>query len=192
MKSVKSYSIIVCTLFLLQTWSSQALAQLTVGATIGTATRWSVPDRLGALGLGFNLAAKYKVWKGLVVGIDYGYFGFGPESNGANYKVSYSSYMGSLEYQLLKNKFKPYIGVDVGVYNWHTVTTIDLSSSGGNQDLIRNEFYFGFAPTVGANYALSERINLNANLKLNTVIIREGAPIGYASLSVGVFYTLMK
>ncbi len=181
-----------CILFLLP--SAKTFAQLSVGLSVGPATRWSVPKSIQSLGVGINASLRYKVWKGLVTGVNFSGYKFGPEeknTGNVGYKISYYSYTGTFEYHLLKKKFKPYVGVDIGVFNYHTVTTINFGVL-GDQSLVKNEYYFGFAPLLGANYSLTERFQLNANLKFNTVIIKEAAPIGYASLSLGFFYRLSR
>lgn len=188
MKHRPPLSFIVCFTLLFQPLTN-AFSQLSIGITAGPASRWSVPKSIDALGLGFNASVKYRLWKGLVAGANFSYYKFNPEDKGSNYKTSYYSYTGSVEYHLLKNKLKPYAGLDLGVFNYHTVTTIDIVFS--KLDFVKDEYYFGMAPVIGANYSLSKRFDLNANLKFNFVFIPEAAPIGYAYLSVGVFYKIL-
>ncbi len=170
-------------------------AQISIGVTGGAATRWSLPKHKEAVGLGYTASAKYKISERWTAGANFSSFHFGPEeksTDNVDYKITYYAYTGLVEYHLLKKaRFKPYFGIDLGAYNYYTVTTIDLGQS-GKQRQVLNKTYAGFAPTVGANYSIAKNLLLNGSLKFNAVIIKEAAPIGYASISVGIFYAFNK
>ena len=192
---MKKYKIARCIIVaFLQMWCFDVSAQLSIGAAGGVASRWSFPSRIGALGTGPSFSFKYRMWKGLVTGIDYEYYRFGPDakpSGNVNYKIAYHGYKAAIEYHLGKKKFKPYAGVSLGIFNYRTLTTIDFGAF-GKQELLKNEYYFGIAPVIGANYPISARVGVNANIKLNAVFIKQAAPIGYGALSLGIYYNIIK
>ncbi len=186
---------ILATFLSVVSFINSSTAQISIGLTGGAATRWSVPKYKEAIGFGYTASAKYKISERWTVGVNFSSFHFGPEeklTDNVDYKITYYAYTGMVEYHLLtKARFRPYFGMDFGAYNYYTVTTIDLGQS-GKQRQVLNKTYPGFAPTVGANYSLAKNFFLNGGLKFNTVIIKEAAPIGYASISVGIFYAFNK
>jgi outer membrane protein W len=86
----------------------------------------------------------------------------------------------TFEYLFSKEDFKPYAGLDVGIYR-------SVVRFKGNLSGTISSTNFGLAPTLGFDYAVSDKFGINANFKYNYIITSIGSG-GAISLNAGVYF----
>jgi opacity protein-like surface antigen len=151
-------------------------AQIHVGATIGPQFPLGDFGDAAKAGFGLNVAGKYMLNENMAVGLNLGYtrFGTGVE----DFSYSMIPVTGLFEYHFGTGNIKPYAGADLGLYSFGVKFKI------GDESSSDSKMYFGFAPTVGALYGLSDKLSLCANLKFNCVL-SEGDASTWLGLNVG-------
>lgn len=152
---------------------NESKAQMSVTANLGFI---NIPDYEINL-IGFNAAGKYSISEKLRVGLNLGVF-IKSEDNST---LSIMPITGLVEYSLTTNAFSPYIGADVGLYR------IGTSYSYGGETESDSQMELGLAPVVGFNFALSDKMSLNSNLKYH-YIMTEGDAIGAIGLNAGLTF----
>ncbi len=119
--------------------------------------------------LGFNLAPKYSLSEKLRLGANLGFYFKSFEGGGM---LTLMPISGLVEYSLTTNTFSPYLGADVGFYRFG----FDGES----------ESQLGFAPAAGFNFALSEKMGINANAKYHYIMGDEGESLGAIGINAGL------
>ena len=82
-----------------------------------------------------------------------------------------------VEYNILTGDLKPYVGMDLGLYN----ARVDVG------DANDSDTKFGVAPTAGLNYAVMDNLDLNFNFKYH-VVFTEDKSTTFVALGLGVIY----
>ncbi len=122
-------------------------------------------------------------------GIDLGGINLGGLLRGLDFKFNVTPITGTFQYLFSGERIHPYVGLEAGIYY--------LSVSGFGLNI--NRQYFGAAPVAGILYPVSDRLDFYANVKAQTVFVKESAPIigdivdGYLLLipvNVGISFKL--
>ncbi|MEI7663290.1 MAG: OmpW family outer membrane protein [Bacteroidota bacterium] len=191
---MKKIVIIIC--FGLITMSTQA--QFNVGVTIGPQIPLGSMSDAMKIGFGFNIAGKYMVNQQIGVGLNIGYSSFGSTPITYQGQVVSTTLTSSgsavpitalFEYHIGKGKFKPYVGADLGLYNFSHTYNSESGLNGSSIPVSFSKMYFGFAPTAGALFELNNKFSLCANLKYN-FIASTGGSSTYMGINIGAFYKI--
>ncbi|NLL28183.1 MAG: outer membrane beta-barrel protein [Bacteroidales bacterium] len=127
--------------------ANPAYSQLQLGAQLGP----QIP--IGDLGdafntsFGLNVSGKYFIQDNMAVGLNLGKHWFGTGSSNASF--SSMPVTGLFEYYFGSSDFKPYVGMDLGLY------IARGKVSWGGSSYASSEAYFGFAPKLGFAYYIS-------------------------------------
>lgn len=122
---------------------------------------------------GFNLSGKFDINENMAVGLDFGRYA----TSEGPLTFFISPITGTFEYRFMTDGFMPYAGAGLGMYR------IGFRYDGESE----SDSYFGVAPTVGADYGLSDNLFLNANFKYN-VIFTEDESSSAIGLNAGIRY----
>lgn len=163
MKKLVSLFVVVGCLMVI---SNQSNAQISAGVT-GGALIWSA-DGESITYPGGTLTLRYGISDNLRIGANLGYF-FKKESEtieGTTFSSSTSwvPITGAIEYSFGGEKFSPYAGLDLGLYRLSASVDVE------GLDISVSDSYFGFAPTLGMMYNLSDNLALNANAKYHYIL----------------------
>jgi len=142
------------------------------------------------LGFGGSVSGEYLIVPNVGVGINIGYNSFSQKDH---LGIKFSSLPITLngKYYFATDKFRPYIGVDVGVFimgqsiSYGSPAGIDSES--GSSSVVD----LGLAPILGFKYNLSGNLALDVNLKF-THTFDQGLPTSTVGLNVGIVYFLGK
>lgn len=145
----KMYSILVLTATMI---SFQSLSQFSVGLGVGVLK--STEDNSDVL-FGGELAGKYDFSESFRVGLNLGWYQTTEEFFGTKFKSSLAPISISGEYLFLEEKFRPYVGVHLGL--------LRVGFKSGNSS--NSDSYFSLAPVAGIEYQVSDNIGINANFK---------------------------
>lgn len=192
---MKKLKFIVLVLFGTLSFSLQAQMNISVSAGVQFPSS-NLGDGLKP-GAGFNLAAKYMAGKNVAIGLNLGYIKFGADSyelfDGSGYRTmpGYGGNIipvtGLLEIHFGNERNKTYIGADVGMY----LNRVKYVSIINGDETISYEFQkvFGFAPTAGAIFGISEIMDLLINIKYHNMFFEEnrGSWIG---LTAGLIFKI--
>ncbi len=154
---------------------SSARAQFSVGVTGGLFNQGVTFDgaRVSNNLWGVNIAGKYGISDNKMrVGLNIGYFFDSESEDGYTSTVFTQPITGLFEYSFMDSKFSPYAGIDAGIYR------IGSRISGDGESLSGSESDFGIAPTVGFNYEISDKIDLNTSVKYNYILTENYATTG--------------
>jgi hypothetical protein len=172
-------SILLIATLLLSVGYSQG--QIQVGATVGTQIPTGDLGDGAKTGYGFNIAGKYMVHENLAIGLNIGYSKFETELDGLSFTLI--PVTGLFEYYFGSGKFSPYIGADAGLYNYGArISYMGMVESGSKN-------YFGFAPTGGILYGLSNKLSFCANLKYNYVL-SEPSVATWLGINAGIIFKI--
>lgn len=172
----------ILVLLSLTIFSFQAAAQIAIG--LGGGILKSTEDNTDAL-LGGELYVKYDVTDQIRAGINFGYYS---ETD----KIGETKFVSSLvpisiagEYVFLEDKFRPYIGVHLGL--------LRAGFKAGSTNV--SDAYFSLAPVAGVDYQLTDNIGLNLNFKYGFAFYKndftdEIDNFSTISPNIGVFYKL--
>jgi opacity protein-like surface antigen len=139
---------------------------------------WLDGDGADAL-FGLNIEGKYDLNDNMRVGVATGWYGESEsDPDFGTFSYGIIPITASYEYRLLDSSFRPYAGINAGIYMVR-INFFGLSAS---------ESQIGFAPVVGADYAISDNFGINVNAKYN-YIMYEGASDGAITLNFGVSYS---
>ena len=133
-------------------------------------------------GMGLNASARYMVTDDVAAGLNIGY---------NHFKTDYDDFSCSLmpitlfaDYTLSTNVIRPYLGFDLGLYNfswkWKFGSTVSRDS----------ELHFGIAPKAGIGYALNDNMELTGEFKWNYVMGDNGNDIDWFGFNVGLLFSL--
>jgi opacity protein-like surface antigen len=171
---MKKFQILILVFNVFFVFNSQA--QINVGATVGVQLPMGTFGDGFKTGFGFNAVGKYMLKENMAVGLNLGYTKFGTEVEGLS--GSMMPITGLFEYHFGTGNIKPYVGADLGLYIYSVKVEILGQSSSDSK------MYFGFAPTGGVLYGLSDMLSLCANLKYNYVMT-EGDAASWLGINVG-------
>lgn len=136
------------------------------------------------MGFGLGVTGTYMLNDNMGVGAGLGYNVMSNKDDSKG-KLSIVPIVGNFTYYFATEGIKPYAGLDLGIYMMKT-------SYDGTEINSLNKI--GFAPTVGAEYDLSDILALNANIKYNYIMGDKDKTADKAvtplSVNVGVVYTL--
>ncbi|NLN95687.1 MAG: porin family protein [Bacteroidales bacterium] len=176
MKRIKTLLIVILAFVSISTY-----AQFYVGATVGPQIPLGDLSDGGKTGFGLNLSGKYLLNDNMAVGLNLGYNSFKTDLKGITF--SFMPITGLFEYHINLDQFTPFIGADLGLYNYgYKIKVEDYNNSD-------SEIYFGFAPTVGALYNINSDIALTANAKYNFVLT-EDDPSSFLGINFGIVYKI--
>jgi len=158
-----------------------ANAQIGIGGTLGLTMPMGDFGTGLKTGFGFNAIGKYNLSDNMAIGASIGYSSFGTGSESLSFGVI--PITGIFEYSFGEGAFKPYIGSDLGFYMFRSkITFLGTSSSATNT-------YFGFAPTAGVLYDISDNLSFCANAKYNFVM-SENSNSTWLGINAGVIFKL--
>ncbi len=110
----------------------------------------------------------------------YNYFSANKDlPEGEDYSYSDIPVLAGLRYYLGKSDFRAYIGAELG---FHLMTVKHNDTEVGKS-------YFGFAPVVGFKFYFARNMDLDINVKLNS-ISSEGSSISFTGFNFGVQFPL--
>ena len=150
------------------------------------------------LGFGGGISGEYLVNENIGIGLNAGYYIFGVD--GADINLGYIPVALNGRYYFTTEGFKPYGGIDLGLYTISTpaqtfTETMDMGPLG--TQTIEMEIpsvsasNFGIAPVLGFQYDFSDALALDVNAKYN-LIFSEGASTSILGFGVGIVYTFGK
>ena len=180
MKKIKVLILVVLGFFAL---NSQA--QFSAGLTVGAQLPMGDFGDAYNTGFGFNAVGKYNLNDNMAVGLNVGYNSFGSDIDGVS--SSMMPITALYEYHFGSNEFKPYLGADIGLYNFSWKTKIDMGIL-GTVEADDSKMYFGFAPTAGVLYDLSDSFGLCGNVKYH-VVSTEGNSSSFLGINVGGIFS---
>ncbi|HEX2937163.1 MAG TPA: OmpW family outer membrane protein [Bacteroidales bacterium] len=134
---------------------------------------------------GINVGGKYMLNDNMALGLDLGYqmFSAKEEVDGVSTKFSIIPIAPSFTYYFATEGFKPYVGANVGFYMWKAKAEFMGAS------ISTTATKLGFAPVLGFEYALGEKMGLDVNAKYN-YITTEGSATTYLGINVGLVFGL--
>jgi len=182
MKKFKKYTSIAILGIIMFAFTGNAIGQIHVGATIGAQVPIGDFGNYLHTGFGFNATGKYMVKDNIAIGLNVGYNKFGAEISGINAAMIPFTLLG--EYQFEYEKFKPYLGADLGLYNYRVKVISPFFGETTN-----SKTYFGFAPTAGVLYAINDKLSLCGNLKFHYVVFQE-AHASWLGINAGIVYKI--
>lgn len=171
----------ICALVLI---SFTANAQLKLGVGGGIALPMGDFGDAVKTGFGVNVGGKYMLNDNMALGLDLGYHMFSAkeEVDGYDLKFSVIPIAPSFTYYFATEGFKPYAGVNVGFYMGKTKVEYEGVS------MSTTETKLGFAPILGFEYALGEKMGLDVNAKYN--YITSDPSTTYLGINVGLVFGL--
>lgn len=128
---------------------------------------------------GFNVGGKYMLNDKMAVGANLAYIMLQPETKVSGVTYSLMPIAANFTYYFGTEGFKPYAGIDLGYYT--------NKVSGGGISISTSDL--GFAPTVGFEYGLSDKLGLDVNAKYH-YIMTEGDASSAFGINVGIYYNL--
>ena len=176
MKDVSTYLFIT---FLLV--SSSSFSQTILGGGLGilNSTKKNTSSFLGG-----EIYVKREVTEAVRMGVSIGFYNNTEVSNGYTFRTNSIPISIGGEYLFLKDKFRPYIGMNAGLLGFTNNSPIWGNSS---------RFQLAITPLIGAEYTFNEQLGLNFNFKYiltfydNTSTTSSGFP-SWVSPNLGVVY----
>jgi hypothetical protein len=183
---MKKFSVLILTIFLMVVMNVQA--QFKAGATVGFQVPVGTSMDGFKTGLGLNLFGKYMIKENMAAGLNIGILGLGTEASGGDGddsapKCRFIPVTGLFEYYFSTGKIKPFVGADLGLYNYK------VSYKAMGMSFSDAKTYFGFAPVFGVMYDLNEKISLLGNLKYH-YIASEGDAATMIGIHFGAVYNI--
>lgn len=177
----KIYSVVIVCLSLV---SFNSMAQISLGAGLGLLK--STEDNSESL-FGGELYFKYDLTDAFRAGVNLGYYQTSDKIAGTKFTSSLVPVSVSGEYLFLDDKFRPYVGVHLGV--------LRAGFKAGNSSNSNSTSYFSLAPVAGAEYTISDQLGINVNIKYGFAFYKNdftGDIENFSTFSpnIGVFYKL--
>lgn len=191
--------------------SVAASAQIKVGANAGAFIPMGTFGDMAGTGFGGGLSGKYMLNDNMAVGLNAGYYTFGEKDLIiAKYKMSIIPVAANFTYYFGEGSFKPYAGLDLGMYMVKTDVTIETSglsdlfsdlsdlsdtdtssSDASSSDTNDSQTKIGFAPVVGCEYNFTDALGLDVNAKYHYIMTEGDASTGLA-INLGLVYSFGK
>ena len=186
--------------------SSSANTQFKVGVNVGAQLPMNSNFKnMYKIGFGGEVNAKYMVNKNIGVGLGVGYYTFDTKDEYLSllkdayedeYEVdidkmkdnfSIIPIVGKFSYAFGQNAFKPYVGVDLGLYMLRESMSVekDGKSNSGSDSLNK----FGFTPVIGFEYTLTNNLGLDVNAKYHEIFTDGSNGISSLGVNVGIVYS---
>ena len=86
-----------------------------------------------------------------------------------------------VEYYLQEAPLRPYLGTDIGLYNYSLKWKI------GSSEMKDSELYFGIAPKAGIAYQINDNLAVTGELKWNYVMA-DNADVDWLGVNIGVAF----
>ena len=142
----------------------------------------STEDNAEAL-FGGELYFKYDVTETIRAGVNLGYYQTSDDFGTIKTTSSLMPISVLGEYLFLEDKFRPYVGLHVGL--------LRAGFKAGNSST--SDSYFSLAPVAGIEYGITDALGINANFKYGFAFYENGLTgetENYSTVSpnVGVFY----
>lgn len=138
-------------------------------------------------GYGATATVRYGLNERINIGLNLGIQAFNGKANHLFYEdasVRFVPITGVFEFNLLTGKLKPYLGADLGLYNYK------VKYKGGSVGTYeKSETDLGMAPTFGLNFGMADNLDLNFNIKYH-VVFNEGTNATFIGLGAGLIYYL--
>lgn len=179
MKNIVPF-ILICFLFIPQTYSQIRLS-VQPGLQIPSGT---VADNAG-LGFGASLAFEFSRKAAINYYASVGFYIFGKNDDlpsNVDYSLSDIPIVAGARYYLARSDFRPYFGIEAGLH------LIAVSINYGTE-VKSEDAYFGFSPFVGFKTYLSRTMDMDINVKYNSVLA-EGGSIDYIGINFGLQFAL--
>jgi len=126
--------------------------------------------------IGPMIQGRYALNDNARLGLNFGYYFKSSEFS----TFAVNPITATFEYLFTTEGFKPYAGLDLGVYRsvvkFKGIISGTFSASN-----------FGLAPTLGFDYDISDKFGINANFKYNYIMSSLGSS-GAISLNAGVYF----
>lgn len=154
---------------------------IAIGGTVGYQLPMGDLSGYYTPGFGLSVSGHYMLQENISVGGSIGYYSLTGLKDGFSddYKISFIPIVGDIKFYLMPRPFRPFVGIDAGIYETKEVLTFDTYAYTN----------LGLAPTVGFFYALTDQVDLTANLKYNAVLNSDN-PAPYLGLNAGVFLNI--
>ncbi|WPP53152.1 outer membrane beta-barrel protein [Catalinimonas niigatensis] len=152
-------------------------AQFSVGASVAPAIPLGDFSRFADFGFGFSLDGRYMIGKRMGVGLGVSLYNFSTSIDDIDYRII--PIVAKIEYFMRGiSQPTPYIGLDIGSY------ALSFNAFGFR---VSNP-YFGFSPTLGLSYPLSEQLLIDGNVQYG-ILLSEGSSTTYIPINLGIHYT---
>jgi outer membrane protein W len=159
--------------------SNQSKAQISAGVT-GGALIWA-QDGESMTFPGGTLTLRYGISDNIRIGANLGYFFKSETIDDISVSTFWVPITGAIEYSFGGEKFSPYAGLDLGLYR------SGVSIDDDELVLSVSSSFFGFAPTLGMMYDLSDNLALNVNAKYHYILPgEEGDPQSLIGIGAGI------
>lgn len=157
MKKIRIFAMVMFSMM-----ASAGYSQLQVGVQLGPQFPMGDFGDGYNMGIGLNFSGKYFVTEDVAFGLNLGYHHFGTDWD--DISSSMMPITALVEYYLSEEPMRPYLGIDLGAYNFGLKWKI------GNIEMKDSELYFGFAPKAGIAYQISDNLAVTGELKWNYVM----------------------
>jgi len=135
----------------------QSNAQISLNGTVGM---FKSTESGSDAQWGLNVSGKYNLNDNMRIGANIGYYSRSETFLNNTLTSSTTPITGLFEYSFSKDGLAPYVGADLGFYSF--------AISGGGASFSKS--YFGFAPVVGLDYGINDKISINANYKFHYIM----------------------
>jgi len=161
-----------------------ASAQINVGLYGGAKISKDSKFDIDNMGFGGGISAEYLIIPNLGVGINAGYYIMESEKYGDMSMTSYLLPVNlSGKFYFLTNSFRPYGGVEGGLY------TVGFSGKYAGQSMSESSSKFGVGPVVGFQLGFSNNLALDINAKYSHIFL-DGESTGFISANLGLVFRL--
>lgn len=160
--------------------SANAQNQMRVGGEVGIQLPMGDFGDAAKTGFGISGIFHYQVEPNIIVGGTIGYQSWSGEYN--MYSFSNIPIMGIFNYMFSTEKFRPFVGAELGLNS--TTTSVEYFGVSGSD----SEMNLGFNLLGGVEYDINEKLILRANVKYN--IIFEDSNITFFGINAGVMYRI--
>ncbi len=177
---MKKINTIVCAVLLLA-GTQQASAQISVGLNAGMlSTTGNSPNNVNYPG--FTIYGKYGINDNIRAGLSISTFSKKTSYSGGPFTPAYtvtnriSPITLTGEYLFLTDAFRPYAGLNMGLY------TNRVNVNPGNNS---SETGFGIAPLIGADYKFNENLFINLNFRYHLVFEDPTSKLFSSEIGIG-------
>lgn len=158
----------------------QSTAQVSAGVGLGILK--STEDNSNAE-FGGEIYVKYELTDNFRAGVNLAFYQRTEEFFGSKIRYSSAPISVSGEYSFLDDKFRPYLGMHLGLFR--------SGIKSGNTSASNS--YFSLAPVLGIDYELTDNVGLNVNFKYGFVFFNNdftGKTDNFSTISpnIGVTY----
>lgn len=159
---------------------------ISLGGTMGLQLPMGDLPEYYTPGFGASFGGHYEIRENITVGASVGFYKLTGKNDEwhDDWRISFIPIVGEIKFYLMPKPFRPFVGIDAGIYE-----TKQILGPGSFDTYTYTNL--GLAPTVGFFYALTDQVDLTANLKYNAVLNSDN-PAPYLGLNAGLFFNLLK